>query len=310
MNGKIDQRVRRSRLTLQQLEVFTATARAGSTRTAAEQVSRSQSATSMALAALEEALAVELFDRVGRRLVLNDSGQTLLPRAVDLLERAAELQGLFQAGVRAPLRIAASYTIGEYLLPELIASWEGGQPDCAVELRIANTRDVLEAVVGLDVDLGFVEGSATHPALCLRRWHEDALVIFAAPGHPLASSPADPVALGRGAWILRERGSGTREASDRWLMSVLPEVHARMELGSNEAVKRAVRAGCGLGCLSWLSVREWIGQGLLVEVRAGLSPFRRTLATACHRTRPLGATARSFLAHALERVHSPALKAG
>jgi DNA-binding MarR family transcriptional regulator len=107
----------RLRFSLKQLEVFVAIAQGGSARSAAQRVARSQSAASAALAELEHTLAVELFDRIGRRLVLNENGRALLPGALALLNHAAELESLFTEEHAAPLRLAASLTIGEYLLP-------------------------------------------------------------------------------------------------------------------------------------------------------------------------------------------------
>ena len=121
-----------------------ATARGGSTRAAADRVARSQSAASAALAELEAALGAPLFDRVGRRLVLNENGRALLPRAASMLDEAAELQQLFSSDHAAPLRVAASFTIGEYLLPEIVRAVEGrhpGRPACACAIGNTARRD-------------------------------------------------------------------------------------------------------------------------------------------------------------------------
>ncbi len=190
MSGKTDQDAgplssHRLRVSLRQLEVFTATARAGSVRGAADQVSRSQSAASATLAELEDKMGVQLFDRVGRRLLLNENGRALLPKAMSLLDRAAELQHLFAAEHDAPLRLAASLTIGECLLPELLADWKSAHPASPVHLMIGNTSEVIAAVVGFDVDIGFIEGRQMHPQLIVHAWRSDELVIIAAPGHPL-----------------------------------------------------------------------------------------------------------------------------
>ncbi|MCY7305959.1 MAG: LysR family transcriptional regulator, partial [Rhodoferax sp.] len=131
----IDKTNQRLRLNLRQLEVFAAIAREGSSRAAAERVSRSQSAASSALAELEGVLGVQLFDRMGRRLVLNENGRALLPGAIALLEQAVDLEALFGAEHAAPLRVAASLTIGEYLLPELLAAWKLAHPKSRVRMQ-------------------------------------------------------------------------------------------------------------------------------------------------------------------------------
>ncbi|GAP37985.1 LysR family transcriptional regulator [Piscinibacter sakaiensis] len=300
-NGKTDQSAgSRLRLSLRQLEVFVATARAGSTRAAAERVSRSQSAASATLAELEAVLGVQLFDRVGRRLLLNENGHALLGRAAALLDEAGDLQALFSGEHAAPLRLAASFTIGEYLLPDLVAAWTRRHPASPVRLQIANSAEVVDAVARFEVDLGFIEGALTHPELRLRGWRSDELVIVAAPDHPLAGAPAGLRQLRQAEWVLRERGSGTRDAADRWLLEHLGEIRVAFELGSSEAIKRLVARGVGLGCLSRHAVAGALAQGELVELRTRLPAAERRLAIVTHRDKHLGRAARAFLAHCTE----------
>ena len=296
MSEKNDQRLH---LSLARLEVFVATARAGSTRAAAGRVARSQSAASASLAELEQAFGVELFDRVGRRLVLNERGRALLPGAVQLLDDAARLEATFARSAPAPLRMAGSFTVGEYLLPRLIASWRLAHPQHRVRLEIGNSTDVARAVAAFDVDVGFVEGPVDDAALQARRWRTDELVIVAAPGDPIARRTAGIRQLAQASWVLRESGSGTREATDRWLVSRLTPFRIEFELGSSEAIKRIVAAGLGLGCLSRLAVAEELADGRLAEVRSVLPRASRSLSIVVHRERRLGPNARSFVEHCL-----------
>lgn len=287
----------RLRLSLRQLEVFAATARAGSTRAGAERVARSQSAASSALADLEGVLGVQLFDRVGRRLLLNENGRALLPRAQSLLDQSLEMQALFTGEHAAPLRVAASFTIGEYLLPQRISQWTALHPHSQVRLQIANTRDVNEAVASFDVDVGFIEGTQTHSDLIVRPWLDDELVIVAAPGHPLARQRASARQLADATWVVREPGSGTRQATDAWLLHNLDQVRVGFELGSTEAVKRVVASGLGLGCLSRFAVAQTIADQRLVEVHTGLPKAVRKLAIVVHRDKQLGRATADFVAH-------------
>jgi DNA-binding transcriptional LysR family regulator len=301
MSRKTDQQevtsdVRRLRVSLRQLEVFVATARAGSTRAAAEHVARSQSAASATLADLESTLGVPLFDRVRQRLVLNENGRVLHARAGALLDQARELQHLFGGVHTAPLRVAASLTIGEVLLPPLVASWKAAHPASPVQIIVGNTTEVIGAVAGFDVDLGFIEGPQTHPALRVQPWLEDELVIVAAPTHPLARKRrVDHGALRGARWILREAGSGTREAADRWLFEHLGPIEVGFELGSTEAIKRVVAAGAGLGCLSRHAVADALAERRLVELRTMLPAARRRLGIVVHRDKHLGRATEDFL---------------
>jgi DNA-binding transcriptional LysR family regulator len=292
MNDKTDQRIK---LTFKQLEVFAATARGGTTRAAAEGISRSQSAASTALGELETVLGVQLFDRVGKRLMINENGRALLPLVAGILEQSAEVEALFTAAHAAPLRLASSYTVGEYLLPPLIAGWKETRPKNRIRMDVTNTHGVFDSVSSFVADIGFIEGTHTHPELSVRRWREDELVVIAAPSHPLAHRRLTKLELDAAVWILRDPGSGTREASDRWLISNLAQVDVELELGSNEALKRAVASGMGLGCLSRLAVRDAVREGWLIELPTSLPRAPRTLSIVLHRSKRLGSAAEDFL---------------
>jgi DNA-binding transcriptional LysR family regulator len=304
MSGKSDQQAKtdahlppRLRITLRQLEVFVATARAGTTRAAADRVARSQSAASAALADLESELGVPLFDRIGRRLALNENGRALLPKAAALLDRTLELEHLFTDAHASPLRLAASLTIGEYLLPGLLAQWKLGHPAHAVQLMIGNTREVIDAVAGFDADVGFIEGMQTHPRLIVRPWLVDELVIVAAPDHPLAGRPATVRQLREATWALREPGSGTREAADLWLLERVGPLKVDFELSSPEAIKRLVATGAALGCLAREVVASELALGTLVELTTSLPRATRRLSMVLHRDKHTGRHTAEFIRH-------------
>jgi len=294
MIGKTSQRLR---LSLRQLEVFAAIAREGSSRAAAERVARSQSAASAALSELEAVLGVQLFDRIGRRLVLNENGRALLPVAGALLDQAVETETLFDADHAAPLRLAASLTIGEYLLPGLLARWKEAHPHSRVRMAIGNTSEVIASVVGHDADVGFIEGSQTHADLRVQPWLRDELVIVASPHHALAGRIATVRQLGAATWILREVGSGTRQATDQWLLDHLGTLNVEFELDSTESIKQLAMAGAGLACLSRHTVAAALAQGSLAEVRTRLPVAHRRLAIVVGRNKRLGRAAQDFIRH-------------
>ncbi|MDP3190132.1 MULTISPECIES: LysR family transcriptional regulator [Comamonadaceae] len=283
------------RLNLRQLKVFVATARAGSTRAAADHMARSQSAASAALVDLEGSLGVRLFDRVGRRLVLNEHGRTLLPRAESLLDHAAEVEHLFDGEHATPLRMAASLTIGEYLLPELIGRWKISHPSSPVNLMIGNSGEVVEAVTSFEADIGFIEGPQTHPDLVLRPWLMDRMAIIAAPHHPSVGTVVDLKQLRQATWALREPGSGTREAAERWLVERLGNLNVDLVLGSTEALKGVVASSSLLGCVSVRAIARELAQGTLVEIATRLPAAMRRLTIVVHRERRLGLGTLDFL---------------
>lgn len=298
----IEKTTHRLRLTFRQMETFIAVARCDSTHQAASELARSQSAISTALLELESVLGVPLFERIGRRLRLNEHGRQLLPQATGMLERAAEFEVGFRHEALPPLRLSASYTAGEYLLPPLIASWKHQHPQAAVRLAIANTESVLDALLAFEIDLGFIEGANTCAELLTEHWLHDELAVFAAPSHPLARRRVEPEELTNALWLMRELGSGTREAADRLLESLPGRPRVQIELGSNEALKNAVATGAGLGCLSVHAVVDAFKRGWLVPLDVDLPAGRRSLSIVTHRNKQPRQLARDFADHCRRHV--------
>lgn len=281
-------------ITLRQLEVFAEVLKCGSTTQASQRLSLSQSAVSAALTDLEGQLGVQLFDRVGKRLVTNEHGRLLYPRALATLEQASEIEQLFHEDNGA-LRVYASSTVGNYILPEIIARYRRDFPTLPLELSVGNSQDVINAVSDFRVDIGLIEGPCHTAEIVAEPWLEDELVVFAAPGSPLLEGAVTLRQLAAAPWILRERGSGTREIVDYLLLAHLPEFHLVMELGNSEAIKHAVRHGMGISCLSRRVIAEQLDSGTLVEVSVPLPPLTRTLWRIHHRQKHISNALQRFL---------------
>ncbi|WP_343575844.1 LysR family transcriptional regulator [Pseudomonas sp.] len=265
-------------LSFRQLQIFCAVARTGSTTAAAESISLSQSATSAALNELESQLSTRLFDRVGKRLQLGEVGRRFLPQAQRLLDGMAQLEQQFMASdsPQASLTVTASSTIGNYVLPRLLASFEQVQPGVRVNANIGNTGSAVGEVAAFAADIGLIEGPCHEPGLLVEPWLEDSLIVVAAPDHPLAALPqVSREALRRARWLLREPGSGTREQVGHALLRHLHYLEDSRDLGSSEAIKHSVAAGLGISCLSRWVVEEQLACGALVELRSSLPPLRR-----------------------------------
>ena len=236
-------------ITLRQLEVFAEVLKSGSTTQASQMLALSQSAVSAALTDLEGQLGVQLFDRVGKRLVVNEHGRLLYPRALALLEQAGEIEQLFREDNGA-IRVYASSTIGNYILPGIIARYRKDFPTLPLELSVGNSQDVINAVADFRVDIGLIEGPCHSADIIAEPWLEDELVVFSAPDSAWLLGEVTLEKLAMAPWILREKGSGTREIVDYLLLSHLPQFQMGMELGNSEAIKHAVRHDLGISCLS------------------------------------------------------------
>lgn len=268
------------RLTIRQLQIFLAVAHSGSTTAAAEQVALSQSATSAALNELENQLDCRLFDRVGKRLILNDNGRLLLPQAGQVVDAAKTIEQQFLSPGMAQgggLQIGSSTTIGSYLLPSMIAAYRQLHSELQVRVTIANTADIVAAVVNFDVDVGLIEGPTHAADLQVEPWMVDELLIVASPQHPLAGAEkkVGVAQLREAEWLLREPGSGTREAVEQVLLPHLHHLRQSYEFGNSEAIKHATAAGLGVSCLSHAVVADFLQSGRLVELRTSLPRLHR-----------------------------------
>lgn len=283
-------------ITLRQLAVFTEVLASGSTILASHALSLSQSAVSASLSDLEGQLGVQLFDRVGKRLIINEHGRLLYPRAMALLDQGRQIEQLFKEGNGA-LAIAASSTIGNYLLPPMIAAYRRDYPDARLELKVGNSQEVIDAVAHFKADVGLIEGPCYQADVVSEPWLKDELVIFAAPDAGLLKQAITLASLAETHWILREKGSGTRELVDHLLLSELPHYQVAMELGNSEAIKHAVRYGMGVSCLSRHVIADLLDSGLLSEVVAPLPTMTRTLYLIRHRQKQTSDSVQRFLGY-------------
>ena len=245
----------------------------------------SQSAASSALQDLERRYDTQLFDRVGKRLQLNSHGATLQPLAEALLSQAAEVENaLLQRRVSGALTIGATLTIGNYLAISIVAQFKRDYPAIDLRLHVANTAQISREVLNFDLDIGLIEGEYAHPDLQVTPWRDDELVVFCAPSHPLAGravlSDSDLLAA---RWILREPGSGTRQTFDRAMQGLLVSLQVHLQLEHTEAIKRAVQAGMGIGCLSKIALTDAFARGDLLPLAVPQRDMRRMFYFVTHR---------------------------
>ena len=212
------------KLTLQQLKVFATIARYGNLGLAANELCLSKGAVSQSLQELERQLSTPLFDRIHPRLQLNNEGRLLQPAAEELLTRMQDIENLFRADAEpsGQLRLGASQTIGNYLLPTLLATskQELGLPP---KVTINNTHLLCHALANFELDMALIEGENHHPDLVTEPWLQDEMLVIAHPDHPLANQVDLSLSrLGGETWVLREPQSGSREQFIRQIQPGLP----------------------------------------------------------------------------------------
>ncbi|WP_330341059.1 LysR family transcriptional regulator [Streptomyces sp. NBC_00557] len=261
------------------LELLLAVARLGSLGAAAREVGITQPAASSRIRSMERQLGVALVDRSPRGSRLTDAGALV----TDWARRVVEAAAAFDAGARAlrdrrdsRLRVAASMTIAEYLLPGWLLALHAERPDTAVSLLAGNSAKVAELLLAGEADLGFVEGLSVPTGLDSAVIARDRLIVVTAPAHPWARRrrPLTPDELAATPLILRERGSGTRQVLDAALGGLARPL---IELSSTTAVKASAVSGAGPSVLSELAVGEELAMRRLVSIPVEGVSLRRDL---------------------------------
>ncbi|MFH7599328.1 LysR family transcriptional regulator [Streptomyces racemochromogenes] len=264
------------------LELLLTVARVGSLSGAARRLGITQPAASSRIRAMETRLGVALVDRSPRGSTLTAEGALV----TDWARRVVEAAEAFDAGAQAlrgrrdsRLRVAASMTIAEYLLPGWLIALRGERPGTAVSLHAGNSADVAQRVLAHEADLGFVEGLTVPDGLDSAVIAQDRLVVAVAPAHPWArrSRGVEPAELASAPLILRERGSGTRQVLDAALAPSGGLAVPLLELASTTAVKAAAVSGAGPCVLSELALVDELASRRLVEVPVPGAALARAL---------------------------------
>lgn len=264
--------------------MFRAVARELSFSRAGFELHLSQSAVSQQIAALELELGGALFDRSRRRVRLTPAGAALLNRVDALLGDFAEARRAVAAArgaVEGELRVAASRTVGTYLLPRLLAVLGRRHPTLALEISIENSERVVRTLLSGHADIGYIEDAISEPGMVLTPLFEDELTIVAAASHRFAEMVEVPLGdLAAEPLVLRERGSGTRRVAEEHLQAAglsLDALHIAAELTGIEAIKAAVEAGLGVSILSSATLAKELTLGTLVARPLAGTPIRRSI---------------------------------
>ena len=293
------------------LEVFAAVAGRLSFSDAARLLHLSQPAVSQQVAALEAELGAKLFERTTRRVRLTAAGVALLAHS-DLLLReyagARRAVAAAQGRIAGELRIAASLTIGAYVLPAGLADVVRHHPELRPRVTIENTEQVIDALLRGRVDVGFVEGELRGTGIEFHRLRDDELVLIAPRGHRFAALDAvAPEDLEAESFVLREEGSGTREVAESHLRAagIAPEsLRVVAVLSGIDAIKGAVAAGLGISIISRSALPGGGGnEGLIQRPIAGIRLVRQMSAAFLAGTQPLPAA--RALVERLQRAEAP-----
>nr|WP_237721281.1 LysR substrate-binding domain-containing protein [Vibrio fluvialis] len=265
---------------MKQLAVFEAVADCGSVSAAADKLALTQSATSMSLAQLEKMLGRPLFERQGKQMALTHWGMWLRPKAKKLLQDAQQIEMGFydQHLLSGEIRLGASQTPAEHLVPDLISIIDSDFPEIRIELGVKSTQGVIEGILDYKYDLGIIEGRCDDNRIHQEVWCRDHLTVVASAHHPFAKRDVVSLAqLEQAKWVLREHGSGTRKTFDSSIHKLIADLDVWREYEHVPVLRSLVANGSYLTCLPYLDVERYIQSGQLVALNVPELNMERTL---------------------------------
>lgn len=270
-------------MNIETLKLFCLVVDVGSISQAAKLSYVSQPAVTKQIRQLEEIYGATLFNRKEGRLSLNKNGKVLYPIAKSIVSDFEYSKASISDNIRSSdlqLKVGASFTIGEYLLPKLLGKFKKLYTKTNITLVVKNTPDILEALSNDVIDLALVEGLVTNNNFIVDPIEEDQLVLI----HPLDHkwtnrTEIDIKELSQEKMIWREPTSGTRLIIESLLKEkgVLDKIESYMEIGSTQAIKSAVEAGLGISIVSRLTVERDLEQNIFREIKIKDTHFTRNL---------------------------------
>ena len=264
------------------LTVFKAVADKRSFSQAAKSLHISQPAISLQIQSLEANLGARLFDRNNKRVVLTQAGKTFYKFTTQIIElydqahkEIAELTGL----VKGRIKIGASLTIGDYVLPKIAGHFIKKHPEVNISVRIANTEEIIQYLLNNTLDIGLIEGPTKHSDLILEKFMDDELVVVVPFDHLWAKKKSISIEkLLSQPFVSREKGSATRQIVEEQLRECNvngEELPVTLELGSTQAIKEAVGSGLGVSIISKWALKKELKYNILGMTRIENSAFNR-----------------------------------
>ncbi len=284
-------------LTFRQIQVFAAVARHQSFTRAGHELHLSQPAVSMQIKLMEEQVGLPLFEQLGRKIYLTEAGHELARYSTAIaqqLDEAAQVINDLKGLAGGHLHIAVA-TTGAYIAPYLLAAFARLHPHLKVSMDVTNREALLHQLADNEVDLAVMGRPTEELALDATAFLDNPLVVIAPPGHPLARHPQISLQdLAEYPFIVREAGSGTRSAAERFFSKAGVSLQTSMEMSSHEAIKHAVRAGMGLGIASLHTIREEVTAGHLIILAVQGLPIQRHWYLVHRQGKRLSAAAQAF----------------
>ncbi|ASK61490.1 LysR family transcriptional regulator [Virgibacillus phasianinus] len=264
----------------QHLQVFVTVVEKQNFSRAAEELHMTQPAVSQYIRTLESNIGTRLLERSNKYVRLNKVGEIVYHHAKEILGLYTKMQTLVDDVTNVasgPISIGASYTFGEYVLPHIIANLQETYPDIQPTVTIGNTTEIASLVDTHQLDVGIVEGHSKDQKLMVEAFADDQMVVVAAPISVLSNEQGfiNIDALAEQTWIVREKGSGTREATEKMFGQLGIRPAKLMSFGSTQPIKESVEAGLGISLMSKWAIQKELKNGDLCTLKVTGLPFTR-----------------------------------
>jgi len=256
---------KKDKLTLRQMEIFLNVVKEGHLTNVAKGMGLSQSAISMAIKELEKILGNPLFDRINKKLILNEMGRAFEKEISPIIKKINDIEYEFKNTVnKGMVRLGASTTIVDYLMPPIICSYMNNYPDVKVSLKEGNTKTIVNLIKEGNLDVGFIEGIVNDADIIKEIVGVDELVVVTTDTELLKECFIDTIQERK--WVLREEGSGTREVFLDYVKDKVDHINIFLELGHTESIKSLLVNHQCLTCISKIAVKNEIENGKLIRV--------------------------------------------
>ena len=253
------------KLTLRQMQIFLNVVVSGHLTNVAKEMKLSQSAVSMSIKELENILGRPVFDRINKKLVLNEVGRAFYKEIDPIFKKLADIEYEFKNSEnKGMIRVGASTTIVDYLMPAIICSYMSSYPDVKITLKEGNTKEIADMIKEGSIDIGFVEGFVSGADIIKEKIGVDELVVVTADQNLCKHCTIDEISDKR--WVLREEGSGTREVFLDYIKEKVDNLNVFLELGHTESIKSILMNRECLTCISKISIESELKEGKLHKV--------------------------------------------
>ncbi|MBU3916274.1 LysR family transcriptional regulator [bacterium] len=291
-------------MTLRQMEIFLNLAQNPHLGKVAESIGLTQSAVSMAIKSLEETLETKLFDRLNKKLILNEYGRLFYKKVEPLVKELSESENLFRDETfHGELKVGVSSSIANYIIPQIIYNFQEKYKGVVIKMATGNTKEVGILIENGKVDMGFVEGEFNSVDVVKEVLGEDELYVVTGDKELVRDGKYEIEELLNKKWILREKGSGTREIFLSHLGDYTKRLNIFMELDHTGGVKSVLMNKNTLSCLSQYSVRKEMNGGILHRLHIKDFRFTRSFYTIWHRNKILSPMLKEFIEAAKHYKH-------